>query len=76
MPNQINFPNYLNLEIKYIQHTRFQQIYLLSLKLPSWEIIGLNLMGTPISKEEFLFVIKKTRKLNNEQTNNENQNNY
>jgi len=48
--------------LRFIEHNRFLQIYLLSLKLPSWDIIGLNLLGFPITKEEYEFVISKTRK--------------
>lgn len=49
-------------KLRFIEHNRFLQIYLLSLKLPSWDIIGLNLMGFPITEEEYEFVISKTRK--------------
>jgi len=47
----------------YIEHSRFLQIYLLSLKLPSWEVIGINLLGQPITEAEYQFVIEKTRKV-------------
>lgn len=47
--------------VNYIEHNRFLQIYFLSLKLPSWEIINFNLMGYPISEQELKFVISKTR---------------
>jgi hypothetical protein len=50
--------------ISFLEHSRFMQIYLLSLKLPSWEVIGLNLLGSPITEEEYSFVITKTRRLN------------
>jgi hypothetical protein len=48
--------------ITFLEHNRFLQIYFLSLKLPSWEVIGINLMGEPITEQEYHFVMKKTRK--------------
>jgi len=52
-------------KINFLEHQRFLQIYLLSLKLPSWDVIGLNLMGQPISAAEYEFVIQNTRKQEN-----------
>lgn len=49
----------------YLSPQRFNAIYQLSkLDLPSWEIIGENVFGQPISETEFLFVIKNTRRNN------------
>lgn len=58
--------------ITFIEHSRFTQIYLLSLVLPSWEVIGLNLIDSPITKEEYEFVILKTRKREEAKSKNEN----
>lgn len=48
---------------KYLTHKRFNAIYQLSkLDRPSWEIIGEVVLDEPITSEEFLFVLSKTRK--------------
>lgn len=60
--NYTNKPTFKNTSINFIPYERFNQIYLLSLKLPSWEIIGLNLLGQTITEQEYSFVIEKTRK--------------
>ena len=49
-------------KIIFIEHNRFVQIYLLSLNLSSFEVVGLNLLGQPISAAEYRFVISHTRK--------------
>ena len=51
----------MNSEIFYISSERFDLIYQLSIDKPSWEVVGILIEGTPISPEEFEFVIKKTR---------------
>ena len=49
-------------KIIFIEHNRFVQIYLLSLNLSSFEVVGLNLLGQPISAAEYRFVISHTIK--------------
>ena len=49
-------------KINYLEHDRFEGIYLLSLILPSWSVIGWKLDGVAVTKEEFEFVLDKTRK--------------
>jgi len=48
-------------DITFLEHYRFDLIYFLSLKLPSWEIIGSVVLGKPVTEEELNFVISKTR---------------
>ena len=52
----------MEMAIKFIEKSRFREIYLMSVGRPSWEVIGSMVLGERITQEEFEFVISKTRR--------------
>ena len=54
----------MSTKILYLAPARFDLIYMLSLKLPSWKIIGSNILENKVTPEEYEFVLNNTgRKL-------------
>lgn len=66
--------NYLRFlkESGYLPHHRFDYIYRLSKRFPSWKVIGFE----GISEDEYKFVLSNSRKLNERKTENENKDYY